>query len=98
MLTSLQRATFGRLTNISIVRATLARISVEDGLTPVYPPQLPPINKLSTLAGGPVLIPFKDKIVYTKPIKQIDPFLIQAIREDSEILDIIITLTMSDLI
>lgn len=98
MLTSLQRATFGRLTNISIVRVTLARISIEGGILPPIPPQLPPINKLTTLNGGPVLIPFKDKIVYTKPIKQIDPFLIQAIREDNEILDIIITMTMSNLL
>ena len=91
MLSSLTRITLGRLSSNPLSRVTIGHIGIDTGI--IIPPEEPVLSKPSGTGYTGLVLPYREPEPTTESL-----YLTQALREDKEILDIIVSLTMSDLL
>ena len=65
---------------------------------PAPPPKVPAPWPSTNSSSSPVTKPEKKKYTIKKPLEEVDAYIAQALREDNEIIEIIISLTMSDIL
>lgn len=95
MPTTLERVTLGRLTLAAVTRGTIGHIGL-DSLVPPIPTPTPPPIVLPSISGGDGISVKTKKIVYNEPKEQSDFSYANTLKEDQEILDIILLLSMSE--